>query len=372
MRIERVQVQPVRARRVYRTRIATSPAVEESLCYLVRIEATGGLVGVGEISDVPDTFPGHREIAAVLEAVLTGRDPYRYEEIGEALGTARLVAARLLDARHKGARLSLLTCGVETALLDLVARAAGRPVHDLFGAKRRESVQVSWVAYIREAGALPAEIEEKLRQGFTAFKLKVGLNIEEDVERVRVFRAVAGDDAHLKLDANGAWTPDEALANLRRLEKYGIAGIETPVPRDDVEGMARVRRESGIPLIEHVNDVLYALSLLRAGAADVFNISTVGCGGIAPARTVAALAAGAGVPILLGSTVELGVGTAAQLHLAASIAGLSWPSDLIGPLLYTDDVIQEPWQWENGRLRVPEGPGLGVTLKPHVAGSFAA
>lgn len=371
MRVERVRVLPVTAQRVYKTQIATSSAVEESLCYLVRIEAAGGRFGIGEISDVPDPFPGHGELTSVLETVLLGRDPYRFEEIGEMLSAARLVEGGLLDAAYERSRFSLVRCAVEMALLDLVARIADRPVYDLFGARRRETVRVSWVAYIRDAQSLAGEIQERLDQGFDAFKLKVGLDIDEDVERVRAFRAVAGDDAHLKIDANGAWTPDEAIANLKRLERFGIAGVETPVPKDDVEGMARVRRQSGIPLIEHVHDVPYALSLLRADAVDVFNISTVACGGIAPARAVAAVAAGAGLPVLLGSTVELGVGTAAQLHLAASIEGLTWPSDLIGPLLYTEDVILEPWRWEKGCLRLPDGPGLGVTLSESVDEAFA-
>ncbi len=363
MHIERVRVLPVRARRVYKTQIAVADAVEESLCYILRIETTDGHWGIGEISDAPDSYPDLDEIQVMLETVLVGQDPYRFEELGDVIHAGRLVKAGVLPPQYTGSRIGLIRCAVEMALLDLAGRIAKRPVHDLFGARRREAVRVSWVAFIRDAASLGPEIQERLDQGFDAFKLKVGLDIDEDVRRVALFREVAGDRPHLKIDANGAWTADEAIENLRRLERYGIAGVETPVPRDDIEGMARVRRESGIPLIEHVNDLSYALSLLRADAVDVFNIATVSSGGIAPARRVAALAAGAGVPVLLGSTVELGVGTAAQLHLAASIEGVEWPSDLVGPLLYTDDVIAEPWEWDDGWLHVPKGPGLGVSLK---------
>ena len=96
----------------------------------------------------------------------------------------------------------------------------------------------------------------------------------------------------------------------------------------------------------------------------MFQRSTVGCGGIFRAKKVIAIAEAAGLNALLGSTVELGVGTAAQLALASSSWRVDWPSDLIGPLMYTDDVLNEPWEWDNGYLRVPTGPGLGVTLDP--------
>ena len=126
--------------------------------------------------------------------------------------------------------------------------------------------------------------------------------------------------------------------------------------------MAQVRKAVGTPILEHVSTPEYALELVRHEAVDVFNVSTVGCGGIYRAKKVIALAEATGLEVLLGSTVELGVGTAAQLALAASSARVDWPSDLIGPLMYVDDVLVEPWEWQNGRLRVPSGAGMGVTL----------
>jgi muconate cycloisomerase len=185
-----------------------------------------------------------------------------------------------------------------------------------------------------------------------------------DEARLRVMREIAGPDADIKLDPNAAWTVDEAVANIRRLEKYRPSGIESPVAYDDVAGKAAVRQRVGTPILEHVSDPTFALALVRGEAVDVFNVSTVSSGGIWAAKKVIAVAEAAGLPCLLGSTVELGVGTAAQLALAASSPAVTWPSDLIGPLLYTADVVAEPWRWQAGHLLLPDGPGLGVSLDP--------
>ena len=85
-------------------------------------------------------------------------------------------------------------------------------------------------------------------------------------------------------------------------------------------------------------------------------------GGIHRCKKILALAEAAGVDALLGSTVELGVGTAAQVHLGVSSGAICYPSDLIGPRMYTEDVVTRPFAYENGRLLPPEGPGLGVEL----------
>jgi muconate cycloisomerase len=111
-----------------------------------------------------------------------------------------------------------------------------------------------------------------------------------------------------------------------------------------------------------VSDPQFALECVRAGAVDVFNIALCGCGGIYRALQVAAVARAAEVPCLLGSTLELWPGTAAQAHFGAAISSLGFPSDLVGPLMYQTDVVRRPWSYSGGALAVPRSPGLGVEL----------
>lgn len=363
MKIVDLKVHPVAVSRAYATLTSggqegrenpDAAPVELSYFFILEVETDAGIVGIGEISDFA---PGSRmvdgspmEVGNVtdkLRSLLIGRDPSDRERLSLEVHTGGLV-----------------DCAIDTACYDIMGKAYGASATSLAGGHLRESVWVSWVAYIREPEAMVPEIEEKLKQGFNAFKFKVGRDIDMDEARIKLFREIGGYDLNLKLDANAAWDVNEAIAYLRRLEKYNLAGIETPIDKTDVAGMARVRKAVDTPILEHVGSQDYALELVSNDAVDVFNVSTVGCGGIYRAKKVIAVAEAAGLHALLGSTVELGVGTAAQLALAASSWRVDWPSDLIGPLMYTDDVLVEPWEWDDGYLRVPSGVGLGVTLDP--------
>lgn len=362
MKIQRVTLHPVSVPRQYATVIAQAggtarPTVETSHFYFVEATTDDGRTGWGEISDVPpDQRPADlRQYEALLGDLMRGRTPWDVQRLHHDL-------RQHLDTRD-GSLGRYTACGLEMVLYDLQAQAAGVPIYDLLGGAVRREVRISWVAYIREdLDLIRDEIRQRCQQGFTAFKLKVGVNIDLDEARLAAARDVAGPRASIKVDANAGWSVDDAPRNIRRLARYGLAGVETPVPRDDPADIAAVRRQVHVPILEHVNDTTYGLALLRAEAVDCFNIATTNAGGIYPARQIAALAEAAGVGVLLGSTVELGPGTLYQLHLAATIANLTLPSDLIGPGMYRDDVLQQPLKYEAGTLRIPQGPGLGGSI----------
>lgn len=371
MRITDVHATAVRATRRYPTLIGAARldphahrAHDQSDFILIRVTTDSGLVGLGEVSDLPEgmrlpdgTDATAARVAEVLRERLVGMDPFALEALQERMAFRAPPASAPAESR-------LLTCAADSALYDLMGKATGLPVYQLCGGLVRPDVLVSYVAFIREPELLAQEIEQQVAHGFTAFKLKVGLDPDRDLRALRLAREIAGDGASIKLDANGAWTVDEAIEILRRMERDQPAGIETPIDPGNLEGMRRVREATGLPLLEHVSTPVQAMRYAQARATDVFNVSCVGCGGILRAKKVLAVAEATGTPCLLGSTVELGVGTAAQLHLAASSPAVTWPSDLVGPLVYTSDVVAESWRWRDGRLAVPADAGLGVTLDP--------
>lgn len=293
----------------------------------------------------------------MLEARLVGADSADIEFL------TRPFPLRL-DVRPDGTEYDILSAAVDGALHDIEGKRAGVPAHRLYGGTQRTEVWTSWVAFIRDLRDLETEIAGALELGFTAFKLKVGGDRRLDRERLRLVRELAGDGAHIKLDANAAWTTDEAVEIVRSLAPWRPDGIETPVAYHDMAAKREVRERTGVRVLEHAHDVAFARRLIDERAADVFNVSTTGAGGIPRAREVLAVAEAAGVECLLGSTVELGLGTAAQLQLAASSPMVRWPSDLVGPLLYVDDVLADGLSWRNGYWEVPTGPGLGVTVDP--------
>lgn len=377
MKIIDVNVFPFLAKRVYSTTTSSLggvPNIEGGVAYskfaVIELISDTGTRGYGEVSDIPDTstqetalrMPSGEDYKAELLAKyladqLIGKDPFKMDELLEVYPISPMV-----DIRSDGTIYDIVGCGVENALLDLVGRTLGIPVYNLFGGKKKDKIWVSWGVFIREIKYSELEVAEKVAEGFNAYKIKVGINAKEDEERLRMVREVAGDNAVIKLDANSGWTYDEAVKNLKILEKYNPAGIETPIPYLDVEGKARLRKHIGIPILEHVNTMDYALELIKHNAVDVFNVCTTGAGGVKKAQKILTLAESAGIPCLLGSTVESGLGTASQLHLAASSSLITWPSDLVGPKMYANDILKAPLVWEQGYLVVPEGSGWGVEV----------
>ncbi len=329
--------------------------VEESYFVIFEVLTDTGLRGIGEVSDIePDALPDLEQLGEGLRRALVGRSPWDVANILAVLPEHTSDRAPL-DSR-------LYACAVDMALYDLQGKAAGVPVYRLFGGARREAIPISAVVYIRDAALVADEVRERREQGFHHFKLKVGLGLDQDEASLAALREAAGPEAKVKIDPNGAWTVEEAIRCLRRLEKYDVAGVETPIPAPDLEGKLALKREISIPILEHVGTPEFALACARTGAVDVFNLALCGCGGLYRAMQVAAVAEAAGIGCLLGSTLELWPGTAAQAHFGAAIGPLRMPSDLVGPLMYQSDVVREPWSYQDGLLPVPNAPGLGVEL----------
>src|SRR5205814_1105805 len=158
-----------------------------------------------------------------------------------------------------------------------------------------------------------------LEQGFATMKVKVGIEPEQDVARVKAVRAAVGPKVHLGVDANGGWkTFADAVAVIRRLEEFDVYFVEQPVPAFDLKGMFDVRERIEQPVV--ADESCYTLQDARnldfAEAADVFSIYVGKAGGIAPAREIAAFAESADLKCTVGSNLELGVGSAAMIHLA--------------------------------------------------------
>ena len=367
MRITEVELVPFDVRRRYATQIAQEgggarEVVEASPFLFLKATTDSGHVGWGKISDIePDEVPEPDGWQQRVATALIGRNP---------IDIARLHAdwAEMFPDSEGigGSSLHRLTrAGLDMACYDLVSLAANTPVCRLLGGQWHEAIHISWVAFIRDdLELLREEIAEKCAEGFTAFKLKVGVDIDLDEQRLAVMRDTAGPDASIKIDPNGGWDRDQAVTHIRRLARFDLDGVETPVGGRDPGDLAAVRQQVDVRLIEHVVTADDALQYIRHESLDVFNIATTGCGGIFPARQIATMAETAGVGLLLGSTVEMGPGTRAQVQLAASIRGLSLASDLVGPGLYAEDVLTEPPTYVAGHLEVPEsiGFGAGITL----------
>jgi len=254
------------------------------------------------------------------------------------------------------------------ALWDLLGKSRGVPVHQLLGARLREFVPTKWSV----SGVEPDKAADIARwavsQGFATMKVKVGIDPDGDVARVRAVREAVGPKVHLGVDANGGWiSSDIAIRIIARLRELDIYFVEQPVAQGDTQGMSQVRSACGIHVIadESVYTLYDAKALAQARACDVFSIYIGKAGGIGPARAIARFAHANGIACTIGSNLELGVGSAAMIHLALATPGIEpdkYPCDIIGPLFYEDDILREPLPIAGGSARPLEMPGLGVEL----------
>lgn len=330
---------------------------------IVRIATDEGITGTGEMPDLshaPAVMPDLDDLEACLNTVLSGRRPDDVTEIN-----------RMLLAVFPGTRFysksNLVRCGVDIALWDILGRAAGKPICDLIGGRSRAAIPICYPIFrmklAEQIEANLAVVAERLAQGFSCFRLYVGANFDVDEAFMAAFTQRFGDRARIvAIDASGLLTVKRAVQLWQRLKTYGFDLYESPVERDDLEGMAEVRSLIDTPVSEHIRSAEYALRAIKQRSIDVFNVSISVAGGITWARRLLDLADMAGLECLIGTTQETSIATAAQAHIGASCPRLDYHSDPVGPLLYLDDVVHERVRYAEGKMRVPTGPGLGVEL----------
>lgn len=342
---------------------------ETSEYILVRVETTAGIVGLGEAT-VSATWSGETQVSA----------KYAIEHL---IGPS-ILAADATDVSRLAARMDQVLAGnpftkaaVEMALWDIAARAANVPLFQLLGGRVRERVHLKMSVPAADPTVAASAAEQAAALGMHAVKVKVGTDPDQDVARVKEVRRSVGDSFPLGVDANGGWNLAEAVATLRTLTSAGLLFAEQPVPAGDPLQLAAVRRQVGIPIMadETVWTSGDLLAVVRAEAADIVNLYPGKNGGIGKCLRLAAVAEAARLPCVMGSNLELGVGSAAMVHLAVAMTALRperYPCDIIGPLYHAGDVVRQPVPIAGGFAAPPPGPGLGVDLDDEQVARFRA
>lgn len=219
-----------------------------------------------------------------------------------------------------------------------------------------------------------SEAAHYAEKGFRHIKLKVGRpGTGEDLAAVRAVRHTVGEAARIRIDANAAYTgAGEAVKEIRSMERCDLELVEQPVPAKYRDALAWIRRKIDTPLMADESMYHWAdtIELVKKEAADVLSIYISECGGLLGAQKAFAIAEAAGMPALIGSQCEMGMATAAQLHLAVAMPNLAYSSDLAGPLRHPYTLINEPFEYVNGTLAPferPGSPGHGASVRPVVA-----
>ncbi|MET7442659.1 mandelate racemase/muconate lactonizing enzyme family protein [Streptomyces sp. NPDC005496] len=324
------------------------------------------LVGLGEMSDLQHLPRFHfdvPELESTLNELLVGLDPLRLTEIERRLEANFPQAGYIYDKSRA------IKCGVDIAIWDLSAKILGLRVCDLLGGAVRNSVPIAYPIFRQQqeedVERNLAMVERRLSEGFEYFRVYVGRDLRLDELFLRTARERFGDRITIKsLDFSNLLDSKAACNFVDRVHDVGFDLVEAPAPNHDVRGLVYARGRLPVPISEHVYSYRWALDLVGADAVDVFNVSVIAIGGITPARRIFAIADAAGKSCLIGTTQELSIGTAAAAHVAMAMPAVTVPSDPVGPLLYTRDVVEQPVSYAGGHLHVPDGPGLGMRLDP--------
>ena len=294
-------------------------------------------------------------------APLTPYDGVAIDDVRAALEDCRALLAHadgeqhgdLLAACAQAAVLPQALAAIDLALLDLAARRAGAPVWRLLGASEAPSVPVnSTIAAPDRAGAA-REAAAAREAGFHAVKVKVGLG--DEAGRLAAVRAVAGPEIGIRVDANGAWSPPEAIASLRALAPVGIELCEEPV--SGLDATSDVSAQSSVAIA--IDETAALPGALDRRVCDAVCLKIARCGGITGVLDAGRRARAAGYEVYLASTLDGPLGIAAALH-AATILRPQRPCGLATLALFADR--DDPLPAAGGRIAVPTGSGLGDRL----------
>ena len=338
---------------------------------LVAVETADGLRGWGEAYGPASTVA--EAVRCFFAPLLAGRDPLDHETLWH------FMFARSLDYGQKGVMVAAISA-IDIALWDIKARYAGLPLYRMLGGSHTEFIPGYATGFYFDednprslARKFTTEAERYRARNFRAMKLKVGLGVAIDAELTATVRNAAGTGVRVMIDANHAYDALGAIALGRRVEPYDVAWFEEPVSPLDLDGYVEVRRALRIPIAG--GEAEYTRfgfdTLFRRRAVDYAQPDICACGGITEAMKIATLASVAGVhvtPHVWGSAV----GQAAAVHFYAarpSHPGSLVPEDKLIECDQTEnplrtEIASEAVRIDDGRVVVPQKPGLGIEIDP--------
>jgi L-alanine-DL-glutamate epimerase-like enolase superfamily enzyme len=339
---------------------------------LVQVTTDEGLTGVGEaiVRKAPQVT--RTVVESLLAPVLLGRDPHDAEGLWDEM------FQQLRGWGHWRGFVFEAISGVDTALWDILGKAAGLPVYKVLGGAGRSRVPCyTSSVYFADIPQMVIQAKEQIAAGHTAIKVKIGRRAEMggrrmDVASVKAIRDAVGPKVDIMLDVNSAYDAATAIKVCRQLEDEDITWIEEPVPPDDLEGYRRVRANQAIPVAAGESEfgVFGFRELIARGAVDILQPDVARVGGFTGARRVGALAHAHNLRYAPHTGFSAGVSHLAALHVAASVPNLMTYEYFFAPNPLRD-LFTEPFPVpREGMIAVPQGPGLGLELDERILRTF--
>ncbi len=342
---------------------------------IVTIETDTGIRGIGEAGAWAYLETAQQALER-FEPVLIGEDPLRRDHLLQYLSRS---------AHFRGAGITSALSAIDIALWDIAGKHYDAPIYDLLGGRCREKLRT----YAHVIGGSTEELAAKCREckeeGFTAVghlsplldesrekpyeETHAGM-IADAVDRVRQFREAVGDEVDLCIEIHRRLDPHQAIVLANEIEQYRPMFYEDPVRPDNPDAMKRVAEKTTIPIAtgERFQTLEEFNTLLRRDAVDYVRPDLCLAGGITTTKKIAAAAEANYVDVVPHDPIGP-VSTAACIQLAASIPNFAiqeYPYRPEHDQAPGESLLEEPFEWTDGYLSVPEGPGLGIEIDDDV------
>jgi len=336
----------------FKTALRTVDTIED---IVITMHTDTGHTGYGEApATAVITGDTHGSIIEAIHKVIAPRI------IGQEIANLNRITRLIQSALEKN---SSAKAAVEIAVYDLFAQLYGAPLYKILGGGDpviTTDITIS-VDYIDK---MVADSLAAVERGFESLKVKVGKDIELDVERVKAIYAAVEDRALIRVDANQAWTAKQAVFAIQTLEDAGVRMelVEQPVKAQDLEGMKYVTERVHTPIMadESVFGPTQVIELIRMRAADIINIKLMKTGGISNALHIADIAAMYGIECMIGCMVETSISVAAAAHIAVAKADVITKVDLDGPSLCKFNPVDGGVLFNDSEITLTDAPGLGI------------
>ncbi|MBX3180148.1 MAG: mandelate racemase [Candidatus Hydrogenedentes bacterium] len=358
-RIENIEIFPVIYPTVMRFKFFEGPSGTGRPAVLIKITADDGSVGWGESVPVPrwsyETLEGAvTAIERYLKPVITGMNPFDLKGIHQAMNQ------EIAPSFSTGAPIT--KAGIDIALHDLIGKAAGLNIAELWGRKPADELVLSWTLNPKTLDDLEPLIAVGRERGFENFNVKVAPDPKFDLEMCRIVKRLV-PDGFLWADANGGYDLATALDVAPKLADLGVPVLEQPLPSNRLTGYQELKKQGALPIImdEGVVSPGDLMEFIKLGCCDGVAMKPARCGGLVSAAQQVEILEDAGLMFLGSGLTDPDVSLAASLILYGAY-GLQFPAALNGPQFLGTSIIKKPFTPVGGKVRIPKGPGLGIEV----------
>lgn len=326
---------------------------------ILKLHTDDGLVGIGEGTLSYGGSKGRamlEDIKSSLASIVLGQNPMHIERIMDQLDLVTM-----LEQRNPA------KSAIDLALHDLIGKTLNIPLYEYFGGPYRKEIPITYVISYKGKDAMVEEAQGLKDRGFKGV-LKVKAGADYDDEILRILNETMEGQTPIRVDFNGVLTASESIQRIKRWERDGIhlELMEQPAPLGDIDGMKRVADAIGSGVLVHwpIMNLTDVANLIKSDALAAAAITIPGVGGLHRSRQMVYAFETANIPCVIGSFLEMGVVTAAQLHLTTAMRNFKYPVDVLGPFTFhKDEITTQSFRWPPGGVAVcPDGPGLGIEL----------